>query len=227
MSNPSIQIHASADFARLGIKSIAYAVLSDLNNQVSYDEALQALTQSAKEQALHMTDLEDNPVLNGYRNMIKDHGRSLKKFPPSAQALIKIIQKNDVFPKINPIVDIYNTCVIDSLLSIGAHDLDKVTGDIYFRLSAPEEHFVAIGGDEKTTLEGDFVYSDDEKILAWLNTRDSELAKITPETRNIILMIQGNPDTPLDYRMDALQKICGKITAICGGSFSVHSVDTV
>ena len=224
-----VQIHATEDFAALGIKSIAYAQLSDINNQVPYNEELSVLLHQAKEKALNITDseMENNTTLNGYRQMIKNHGRSLKKFPPSAQAFIKIIQRNKTFPSINPVVDIYNSFVIDTLLSIGAHDLDKIKGAINFRLSTGEEHFIAIGGEEKKTFERDFVYADEEKILAWLNTRDSDLAKITEDTKNIILMIQGNPDTPLEYRLEALQKIGTQITQTCGGTFSVHSVTTL
>lgn len=215
MVYPTIHIHKA--YTQWGIQSVAYAVLYGINNQVPDSEEMLGWIQLAQDRALMSEGLDSDPILEGYRAMTLKHGRSLKKFPPSAQALIGIIVRNQIFPRINPLVDIYNTSVVDTKLSIGAHDLDKIGADIYFRFSEGNEKFVAIGGSEKLTTKGDSVYADKHQILAWMDTRDCELVKITPQTTNAILMVKGNANTSLAYRQKALDVLCKKITSHCGG----------
>ncbi len=222
--NQNINIHFSPEFVQLGIKSIAYALLYNINNQIPLPPQLTDLIQITQKQALACTDIEKHPVINGYREMIKNQRRSLKKFPPSAQALLNIIHHSQSFPYINPVVDIYNVTTVETMLSIGAHDLDKIDLDIYFRLSEGEEKFCPIGGSEKTTQKGDYVYADKHNILAWLDTRDSEKVKISPQTTDIILFIQGNLYTSLEYRLHALETLCSRITHYCGGNAQIHSI---
>lgn len=221
-----LKIQVDPYYQKLGIKHIVYAELHGINNQIKDTRAVDLLVEKAQQKAL-LTDelsLETNAILEGYRQITIALGRSLKKFPPSAQALINTVQRTQTFPRINPFVDIYNAAVVDSMLSIGAHDLNKIHGNIYFRLSPGEEPFIAIGGNEKPTSKNDIVYADERNILAWLNTRDSELAKVTPETTDVILIIQGNSKTTVEYRQQVLEKLCGQITQICGGQYEIHDV---
>lgn len=225
-SQTHIKIHIDSHYKDLGIEHVVYAELHGINNQSVNDAAVDLLIEKAKQKALLVDELalETNSILEGYRQMTITLGRSIKKFPPSALALIKTIQRTQNFPRINPFVDIYNAEVVNSMLSIGAHDLSKVHGDIYFRISTGDEPFTAIGGDEKLTSKGDMVYADDHNILAWLNTRDSEFAKITPDTTDAILMIQGNPKTTLDHRQQVLEKVCHQIVQLCGGKYQVRYI---
>ena len=43
--------------------------------------------------------------------------------------------------------------------------------------------------------------------MAWLDVRDSEHYKFDDETQNAIFVIQGNANTSVEMRLDALERI--------------------
>ena len=60
---------------------------------------------------------------------------------------------------------------------------------------------------EKHVSETDPVYRDCQGILAWLDVRDSEYYKFEDQTRNAIFIIQGNRETSVAMRLEALERI--------------------
>ena len=114
----------------------------------------------------------NNPVLQSYRDLVNKVGRSLKKFPPAAESLLESILHLGRFPQINTAVDAYNIVAAKKFLALGVHDIVKIGKTIYFRLSKGQEPFVSVGGTNvKYTQPGDFVYADDNQILAWLDIK--------------------------------------------------------
>ncbi|MBK5252912.1 MAG: hypothetical protein JJE03_00320 [Peptostreptococcaceae bacterium] len=176
--------------------------------------------------ALEYDNALENPVLLGYRNMIKDIGRSQKKFPPTSEALISNIKRRGSFMRVNPIVDIYNAHAVTNFLSIGAHDLNKVNGDICFTFANEGEEFYPIGGGVKRAVEGDFIYKDNNGIMAFLDARDSEEYKIEEDSKDIVLIAQGNANTTVEYRKTALTEIAEDIISNFGGSYDILVVET-
>jgi DNA/RNA-binding domain of Phe-tRNA-synthetase-like protein len=53
----------------------------------------------------------------------------------------------------------------------------------------------------------DFVYRDDNGILAWLDVRDSEFYKMSDGTKNVLFVMQGNANTSVEYRLDAMKRL--------------------
>lgn len=54
---------------------------------------------------------------------------------PPVQHLLQIIQRSHTLPNINNVVDSYNIVSAQALLSLGAHDLAHINGDIHFKLT--------------------------------------------------------------------------------------------
>lgn len=214
-------------YGELGIRTVAGCILEEVDVSAEMTQPLEELFSQRAVRALLVSEeeLKENRVLEGYRNMIRRAGRSLKKYPPTAEALIRNIQSRRTLSRINSVVDIYNMETIYNYLSIGAHDLDKVSGPICFTFSEGEEAFYPIGGGEKKTVKGDFLYRDEAGILAHLDARDSELYKISAESKRMILIVQGNADTSLEYRKEALEKICTAIITCCGGVWRFFSAE--
>lgn len=222
----NLQFSFDNEFKKLGIAEIAFATIRGLNNQVSLPAYYDALIEDAERRALEMSEecLATSPVLLGYRDLIQHVKRSMKKFPPSARSLIDIVKRRASFPRINPVVDLYNVSALDSFLSLGVHDLNKLHGTISFRISKGGEIFFPIGGGEKITAQGDYLYADENNILAWLDARDSELVKVESQTRDLIIIIQGNLNTSLDSRLRVLSVVCRRIIDSCGGQSSISYV---
>ena len=94
---------------------------------------------------------------------------------------------------INKIVDIYNFISIKHMVPVGGDDTSKVEGDITLRIASGSEKFVQLGSEEVDHPKaGEVVYSDDKEILCrrW-NWRECDKSKMTPETTNVALVIEG------------------------------------
>lgn len=211
----------------IGMERIVVAEIYGVDNHRPLDAEMERKREAALALALSLTDeeLAVDPILEGYRDCLRQIGRSVKKFPPSAAALMSIVRRTGRFPDINPIVNIYNAHVVENKLSLGVHDIDKLDGPIRFRISQGGETFVPIGGGEKITGEGDFLYADNHTVLAWLDARDSELVKIGEETQNLMIVAQGNAAASVDYRIQAVSAVCQDIVRCCGGSWNVSTVE--
>ena len=90
-----------------------------------------------------LSSVKEEVVVQGYMDLLKEGGRSVKKNPPTILALIKNIQSRGFLPTINSVIDIYNVECLRSFLAIGGHDLDKIQEPIEFTISQREDTFFA------------------------------------------------------------------------------------
>jgi len=223
--NNNTIFNVSGNYKSIGIDVIVSAEITDLKHNGVYsdraasevDRALRIVVEYSQD------DIVNNEVLNSYRNTVASIGRSKKKFPPSAEALISIIRSTGKFPRISPVVDIYNTVAVQTMLSFGVHDMDKLSGEIQFRFAEEGEEFTPIGGTVRKVSKGDYVYSDQNTILAWMDARDSDLVKVTDRTKNLLLVLQGTSETTIATRIAALNSVCGLIAECCGGNFKIFT----
>ncbi|KRK78589.1 B3/B4 domain-containing protein [Companilactobacillus nodensis] len=200
----------------LGITDIVVAKVSGIDlSQPLNDDILNKLgTNEKRALDTDLDDLRDNPIINGYVEMVKKIGRSLKKNPPTTEALIGNIQHRGSFPRVNSVVDIYNIESLRSYLSIGAHDISKIDFPIEFTVSNKPDIFSPIMAPDKKVAEYDYVYRDQKGILAYLDCRDSELYKIDENTTDVLFVVQGNEATTVQYRMAALTRVCNDLRSI-------------
>ena len=120
---PHLSFEFDSGFQQLGLSHIAFATVRGMDPQASLPNEYQPLLDAMCQWALNADELqlETQPVLQGYLELIRQIGRSPKKFPPSARALIDIIKRRGQFPRILPVVDIYNVTALSSCLSLGVH----------------------------------------------------------------------------------------------------------
>lgn len=210
----------------LGLKSSVVAEIYNIENGVEHRELNQLKEAAYSELLSHGEGIFNNLVLQSYRDLVKKVGRSVKKFPPAAESLIEAILHFKRFPQINMAVDAYNIVVAKTYLALGVHDIDKLGKIIKFRLSQGQEPFVSVGGTNiKYTQPGDYLYADENQILAWLDSKDSDLVKLSLETKNILIVIQGTDYTSRDYNYSAAEEACHLITRFCGGVYEINQVD--
>ena len=193
-----MKIIVDKSIADLGKKSIVIAIAKNVNPAAKLSDAF--LEKQKKMEEWH-------PVNQGYIDSISAVGRSTKKNPPTAVALIQNIKRRGSIPNINSIVDIYNVESLHSFLAIGGHDFDKIEEEICFTVSKKEDIFYPILAPEKYVAETDYVYKDKKGIMAWIDVRDGENYKFDENTKNAIFIIQGNANTSVEMRLEALERI--------------------
>ena len=193
----------------LGIRTVVVGIVHNLDVEVALSpEFLKRMSyQEERVSGLDIEMLRENRVIKGYREMVSDIGRSLKKYPPAAEALIKNTQRRQKMPRVNSVVDIYNLEALTSYLSIGAHDLDKIEFPVIFTLAKEKKTFYPIMSNEKEVSPTDFIYEDQHKVMGYLGCRDSDLCKIDETTKNAVFIIQGNPITTTEERVASLTRI--------------------
>lgn len=182
-------------FIELGIKNIVAARVYNISSTIKLDDKF-INKLKAKEKEILELDYErvkNNPIIEGYRKLIEN------------------VKRRGQIPRINSIVDVYNLASLNSYLSIGGHDLDKVTGNIYFTKSKVEDTFYPISAPSKHVEPTDFLYKDDKGIMAYLGIRDGEAYKIDENTKNVIFIIAGNANTDVESRKKVLINLCEEL----------------
>jgi DNA/RNA-binding domain of Phe-tRNA-synthetase-like protein len=188
-------------------------------NIVNKNGALERLKKE-KIEKIALYKIHDNQILNEYSRLQKEEGIVDPK--PPAKWLIELVQANGRFPNINTVVDSYNVVSAETFLSIGAHDLEKIVGNIRFIITRGNEKYTPLGS---TSLEkvnkGEYACVDDEKILCRLDKKQCAETKITKTTQHFIIYVQGNRYAPLSTLQTALQNVCSNIVTYCGGTYNI------
>jgi DNA/RNA-binding domain of Phe-tRNA-synthetase-like protein len=132
---------------------------------------------------------QEHPRIKPWRDAFSKLGISGSKFPSSIESMARRILKGDPFPKINPLVDLYNSLSLKYLVPMGGHDLDTLDGNLHLRFAEGWEPFTPMGGGETVTVpKGELVYRDDREVLTrnWV-WRQCEKDKATEKTINIFI----------------------------------------
>lgn len=193
----------------LGIKSIVIGIAKNIDPHAKLSDSFLKKQKKMEDWALQcdVDEVLNNPITQGYANLLQSVRRSIKKYPPTVPAFIRNIQRRGSMPHINSVIDIYNVESLHSLLAIGGHDLDKIDGQIEFTVNKEAGAFLPISSTEKYVAETDYVYRDPKGIIAWLGVRDGENYKFDDGTKNAIFIIQGNANTSVEMRVEALKRI--------------------
>ena len=163
--------------------------------------------------------IESDPILRGYRDLHTAVGRSNKRFVSSTEALIGTFLRRQSLPRVNPAVDVYNRLALETLLSIGAHDAAKVTGDVSLKLLDGTERFVPLGSDQSVTAApGEYGYVDGaNELLCRMECRQADKSKLDAGSADCLFIVQGNANTPEADVLRTLRVLVERVIARCGG----------
>jgi DNA/RNA-binding domain of Phe-tRNA-synthetase-like protein len=180
-------------FEKLPDLTIGVVVATGLDNTHPSKEIDDLLTQVVEGMAkgFNVEKAQDHPRIKPWRTAFSKIGISGSKFPSSIESMVRRILKGDPFPRINPLVDLYNSVSLKYLVPMGGHDLDTLKGDIHLRFAEGREPFTPMGGGETLVVpRGELVYRDDAEVLTrnWV-WRQCEKDKATERTKNIFLPI--------------------------------------
>jgi DNA/RNA-binding domain of Phe-tRNA-synthetase-like protein len=173
--------------------TIGMVVGMGVENTHSSKEIDDLLTQAIEEMKKNFIGdkAQDHPRIKPWRTTFSKLGISGSKFPSSIESMARRILKGDPFPKINPLVDLYNSVSLRFLVPMGGHDLDTIQGNIHLQFAEGWEPFTPMGGGETAVVpKGELVYRDDREVLTrnWV-WRQCEKDKSTEKTKNIFIPI--------------------------------------
>jgi len=141
----------------------------------------------ARAAAAMRTATESADITAAVRAMYKRVGIDPTKTRPSSEALLRRVRKGDALPRINSLVDIINWSSLETQLSFGLYDADRLQGDVTLRLGGDGEEYAGIRKDV-VHLAGRLVLADEAGPFG-NPTSDSARTMVTPATTRALVVI--------------------------------------
>jgi DNA/RNA-binding domain of Phe-tRNA-synthetase-like protein len=183
------------------------------NKETSAEETkrLRNAEQRARE-TIKEEELKNLPIIKGYRQVMEKAGINPNKFQNSMEAMLKRVLKGGQLPTINSLVDLCNAISIENQVSLGGHALEDIQDDLSVGFTKGNEKFLPFGAEEYESLEaGELVFNSGDVVQTrkWV-WRQSELGKMTLDTKDVFFQLVGFDDSsgsPLINAMDSLEEI--------------------
>lgn len=204
----------------LGVK-IRGVIIENVDNE-QYSQQLKEFLNEHIQKLLEKETPETikDDIIEGFYQLHQKVNIPKRKNLPASENLLKILIKKQTMFSINPIVDIYNLISMETRLALGAHDIDKIDGNMSLRITTGQENFIPLGQSEaKDVKPGVYSYIDDRNdVLCYLEIRQVDKTKITSDSKNIFYIVQGNENTTQQYVDQVAQYLIDTTVRFCGGT---------
>jgi DNA/RNA-binding domain of Phe-tRNA-synthetase-like protein len=166
------------------------------------------------------------PEVAAFQELHRRAGVPPRKEQSSIERLLLLALKRGQLPAINSLVDAYNLVSLRTGCSLGAHDLDALALPVSLRLLTGRESFTPLG---ETTpapvVAGEYGYVDAaERLLCRLDVRQADFSKVTEQTRNVLLIVEGTAEHDPELMCRAADEVIELVTRYCGGTAKVVEV---
>ena len=169
-------------------------------------------------------ELANYPVVRRWRDIYKSFGE--KKSRSSIEALIRRLLNGHDIPSINPIVDIYNMLSLKYEVPCGGEDIDTINNDIELTFADGTESFICLGStEEEHPNEGEIVYKSGNTVMCRnFNYRESDITKLTENTKNCVLVIESVVTDNSDLE-NALKELSQMVEENLGGETNINILE--
>lgn len=217
-----MKLYVCKDVLDAGVK-VLFAAMYGIDNTVKSDRWQTCRTERLQ-QLLHryeQLDAHEDPVLEGFHLLHDAVGVKRRKNVPASENLIKLLKKNggEMF-FINTAVDIYNLLSMESKLALGAHNIDRIEGNVTLRFTDGTERFVPLGQSEPVPVAPhEYCYCDDSnEVLCRLEIRQVNKTAVDETAKNVLYIVQGNRATPDELLRETAQALIDQTQEHCGGT---------
>ncbi len=207
-------------------------IASGIDNSKHCPELAGILQRQAEEVRQNpAVDLKTHPRLLVWQEAYRRFGSNPNKYTPSILFLAKQVKAAKPVRSISPAVDAFNIISLRYLIPCGGDDMDTVEEDVTLGLAVSDEMFAPIFKPEavESPDSGEVIYVNrrTKRVLCrrW-NWRNADFSKMTPETRNIAVNVDGMmPEIGRSEIEKAAEELRNLLLEYCGGTISVHYLD--
>ncbi len=209
---------------------IGVIVANNIDNNVSNDGIISILRSAENEVKMKISAdrLIELPNVAAWRNAYHEFGAKPKEHRSSIENLCRLVLNGAALKHINPVVDLYNCVSLKHLLPVGGEDTSKISGDLILSFAGPDEPKVLLLGDmdARSPHPGEVIYKDDISAVCrrW-NWREADRTKLTSDTKNCILVIEGLPPVTRKEVENAVLDLKNLVNRYCGGNVSYFILD--
>jgi DNA/RNA-binding domain of Phe-tRNA-synthetase-like protein len=177
-------------------------VASGLSNGSS--DAASDARLTAAEAELRASGLEratDHPHIASWRAAFSAFGAKPSRYPSSAEALISRVLKGDALPRVNVLVDLYNSVSVRHVVPVGGEDADRLEGPLRLVVAAGDEPFDprGDGSEVEHVAAGEIAWRDDRGVTCrrW-NWRQGRRTQLTDDTTRAFFVFDRLDGLALD-----------------------------
>lgn len=154
---------------------------------------------------------QDLPAVAATRAAYRALGKDPARYRPAAEALLRRVAQGKGLYRINNVVDVNNLLSLETGVSIGTYDMDRLTPPLVFRPGRPGESYAGIGRGP-LNLEGLPLLADAHGPFG-SPTSDSERSMVTAASRRIVMALIGFEPCPVGEAL--LTRACGLLRTHC------------
>ena len=204
----------------LGLKVVGISI-TDLDNKNKSKKFLKFKDKAynALKEKYNNFEIETDLILKGFNELHKKIGLKRKKNTAISESLLKKFLKDETLPSSNKLIELCNIVILDSRLSVGMHDMDKINGGVTLKQASSDISYNFL--EERTINKGQYIYIDNKDILYRLEVNQNPKTIVSENTTNIFITIEGNEATSAEYIMEVASEIIDLITSYCGGTASI------
>lgn len=225
MKSGDIKFYITEKVLTLGVKGV-YLIITGSKNK-DRDKAFEVYKTTALNELIKEYNssefLDNDSILKGFRDLHTKMGRSNRRFVSSPEALAERFQKTGNLPHVNLLVDIYNLLSLKTRLALGAHDINRIAGNVSLKLTTGLEKYVPLGKDlAETIFPGEYGYIDDNnEVICRMEVLQSEKTKVGIDSTDCFYIIQGNLETSDEYLLSAAEELINLTKKYCGGKYKI------
>jgi DNA/RNA-binding domain of Phe-tRNA-synthetase-like protein len=137
------------------------------------------------------SDHRTDPRVLAWRQAFHRLRMPTDSFVSSTEYLLSRALKGGVFPRVNPIVDLYTAVSLEYLIPVGGHDITCIEGNMALGFAAGNEHFTPIeGGEEEFVPKDEVIYRDDGGALTrgWVY-KQSNKDRVSADTKAVFIPV--------------------------------------
>lgn len=159
-----------------------------------------------------------HPRLAGYRALHAAIGKTGRAFVPAPESFLRLLLKRRTWQPRGRLVDCYNLVALQTLTSIGAHDLARLTLPVSLATLRGGETVQVLGEDAPLILTaGEYAYRDAAgRLLGRLECRQAVHSCVTDTTRDVLFIVQGHATLHADALLATVDALCGAVRRYCG-----------
>jgi len=188
-------------------------LICEIDNTKYGEDALEAVLEDIRTHFPYEKP-QDHPHIKVWREAFGKLGISASKYYSSIESLLRRALKGGPFPRINPIVDLYNAISLKYLVPMGGHAIPPLEGNISLCFAEGGEPFVPMdSGETEVADKGEVIYKDEKEVLTrrWV-WRQCHKDKVTADTKSIFI--------PIDVMEGLSEGLCEEIIRDFQESFS-------
>lgn len=203
--------------------TIGVVVANGVNNSGASEEIQKQLRMAENDiRSKYNTEtLSQNSKIDVWRKAYSAFGAKPKENKSSVESLYRQVLQGINVKHINNLVDIYNLVSLKHMVPVGGEDIDKMEGSIVLIFAGSNEVPVLLLGDKepRPPHAGEVIYKDNISAVCrrW-NWREAERTKLTEETKNCILVIEGLFPVTRQEVENAAKELENLLRTFCSGT---------